>query len=72
MKFRKNCLAINTTAILIEKAQESWKRQEIAGVLLIDIRRAFDYVLQIQLAQRIANLDFDDNFIRWTKSFLTN
>lgn len=38
----------------------------------MDIKRAFDYVFWIQLAQKMADLSINNNLIRWTQFFLTD
>ena len=36
----------------------------------MDVKRAFDRVSRAELAQRISELEIDDDLIRWTQSFL--
>ena len=38
----------------------------------MDIKRAFDYVSQAKLVQKMNGLGIDDNLIGWTQSFLTD
>lgn len=71
MGARKHRSAIDAAAILIQKVQETWKHQKIAGALLMDVKGAFYHVSRAQLAQRMADLGIDDDLIGWTKSFLT-
>ena len=72
MGARKHRSAVDAAAILIQKVQETWESQKIAGALLMDVKRAFDHVSRAQLAQRMADLGIDDDLIGWTKSFLTD
>lgn len=70
MGARKHRSAIEATAMLIQKVKESWERREIAGALLMDVKGAFDHVSRAHLAQKIADLGINDDFIGWKKSFL--
>ena len=36
----------------------------------MDVKGAFDHVSRAKLAQKVANLDIDNNFIGWTQLFL--
>lgn len=63
MGARKNRSAIDATAILISKFQESWEQQKTAGALLINVKGAFDHVSRAQLAQKMADLGIDDDLI---------
>ncbi len=38
----------------------------------MDVKEVFDQVSQIKLAQRMADLGIDDDFIGWTKLFLSD
>ena len=38
----------------------------------MDVKGAFDHVSRAQLAQRMADLGVDDDFIGWTQSFSTD
>ena len=72
MGARKYRSAIDAAALLTQKVQETWKNRKIAGALLMDVKGAFDHVSRAQLAQRMADLGIDDDFIGWTQSFLTD
>ena len=69
---RKQRSAIDTAALRIRKVHKMWENKYIAGALLIDVKRAFDYVSQARLVKRMANLGIIDNLIGWTQLFLTN
>ena len=64
MDVRKYWLAIDTTALLIQKVQKASKSQKIAETLFIDIKRVFDHIFWAQLAQKMFDLSIDDNSIR--------
>ena len=72
MGARKYRSAIDASALPIQKVQEAWKDREIAEALLMDVKGAFDHVFRVQLAQRMTDLGINDDFIRWTQSFLTD
>lgn len=72
MEGKKQKSDIDAVALMIYKAPEMWKNQYVVGKLLINIKRAFDYVFQARLAKKIANLEIINNLIVWTKSFLIN
>lgn len=38
----------------------------------MDVKEAFNHVSWVQLAQKMADLGIEDDFIGWTQSFLTN
>lgn len=50
--------------LLIQKVQKAWESRKIAGILFMDIRKAFDHVFQVQLVQKMSNLGIDDDLIR--------
>lgn len=44
MEARKYQLAIDTTALLIQKVQKAFENWKIVGALFIDVKEGFDYV----------------------------
>lgn len=44
IKGRKQWTTIDVTTIIIYKIYEIWKNQHVAKGLLIDVKKAFDYV----------------------------
>ena len=72
MRARKNRSAINALAMLVQKVQDIWKNWQIVWVLLMDVKEVFDQVSQMKLAQSMADLGIDDDFIGWTKLFLSD
>lgn len=58
--------AIDASAILFQKIQKIWKNWQISKALFIDVKRGFDHASRVQLAQKIADLGIDNNFIEWT------
>lgn len=43
-----------------------------AAALFIDVKRAFDYVSNTRMVERMIELGIDGDIIRWTQSFLTD
>ena len=69
---RKQRSAIEAAALMIHKVHEMWENQPVAGALLMDVKGAFDHVSRARLAQRMADLDIDNDLIGWMQSFLTD
>lgn len=44
----------------------------MAGVILMDVKGAFDHVFRTKLTKRMHQLEADPQLIRWTPSFLTD
>ena len=44
----------------------------MAAALFVDVKGAFDHVSKTQLIACMLELEVDEDFICWTKSFLTN
>lgn len=69
---RKRRSAIDAAAILIQQVDSSWEKKKIAGVLLMDVKGAFDHVSRAEMAKRMVELGVDNDLIGWTQCFLTN
>jgi hypothetical protein len=69
---RKGRSAIDAVAVLMNRTQEAWKRREIAAVLLMDVKGAFDHVSRGRLLARMVELRIEPNLIRWVGSFMEN
>lgn len=48
---------------MIDKLYKVWEDKPISGTLLIDVKRAFDYVSQAKLVQQIKNLNINNDWI---------
>lgn len=48
---------------MIHKAHKIWENKEIINALLIDLKRAFNYVSQVKLMQHMRYLNIDNNLI---------
>lgn len=49
---------------MIYKVLKIWKDKQIVDTFLIDVKRTFDHISQIELVQKIADLDIDINLIK--------
>lgn len=65
-------MAIDAIEILVQKVQDIWNDWQIARIVLIDVKGAFDHVLRAKLAQRMADLGIDDDLMERSQSFLTD
>lgn len=46
MRKQKYQLAINIATFIIYKVHKIWENKQIIGILLIDIKKAFDYIFE--------------------------
>jgi hypothetical protein len=67
---RKGRSAVDAVAVLMNRAQAAWKRKEIAGVLLMDVKGAFDHVSRGRLLARMVEMRIEPNLVRWVNSFM--
>lgn len=72
MGSRKNRCAIDAVACLIQEVHKGWSLRQLAAALFIDVKGAFDHVDPVRLAQRMRELEVDEDLIRWVQSFLTD
>jgi len=63
MGSRKQWSAIDAVACLIQNTHESWKLQQLVGVLFLDVKGAFDHVNQSRLVNRLIGLSLDGDLI---------
>lgn len=64
---RRRCRStIDATALVIHKVYKTSDIKQVTGVLLMDIKEAFDHVSRAKLAERMADLGIDNNLIGWT------
>ena len=60
---RKNYSAIDTMALVILKVYKTWEEKQVVNAFLMDVKEAFDHVLQAKLAQQMTNLGINNDFI---------
>jgi len=62
--------AIDTAAIVVDRAHAAWTEDNIKGVLLMDIKAAFPSVARGRRIHAMKAKIMDGDLIRWTESFL--
>lgn len=72
MREQKHQLTIKTGVFIIHKVYEIQENRKLASLLLMDLKKVFNYVSQTKLVQRIVNLGINNNLMGWTLSFLKN
>jgi len=68
---RKGRSAIDAAAIMVDRAHTAWTNGHITGVLLMDIKAAFQSVGKGRLVNLMKVRQMDGDLIRWTESFLS-
>jgi hypothetical protein len=56
----------------MNRTEEAWQRNNIAGTLFIDVKSAFNNVSKAHLRKRMETLDLEPDLIRWTDSFISD
>jgi hypothetical protein len=69
---RKRRSAIDTTAIMVDRAHAVWREGSVTGVLLMVIKAAFPSVGRGRLVHTMKGKGIDGDLIRWTASFLSD
>lgn len=69
--WKKRCI-FNIVALLIYKLQQRWSKKDLAIVLFMDVKKAFNHVSKTQLIAQMLELEIDGDLIYKTKTFLTN
>jgi len=64
--------AIDTAAIMFDRAHPAWRHGHISGVLLLDIKAAFLSVWRGRLIHTIRDKGMDGDRMQWTASLLTD
>jgi len=63
--------AINAAAIMVDRSHSAWNEENIAGVLVMDIKAVFPSVVRGRLIQAMKATRIDGDLIPWTKTFLS-
>ena len=69
---RKKRSAIDTAAIMVDRAHVAWKEDNMIRVLMMNIEAAFPSVARETLIQAMKDKKIDGELIRWTESFLSD
>ena len=56
----------------MSRVEEAWSRGNIAALLLMDVKGAFDHVSKKRLQRRMQEIGIDSNLISWVGSFLSD
>jgi hypothetical protein len=63
---------VDAVAVLMNRTEQAWKKKKVAGVLLMDVKAAFNNVSRGLLVKRMPELEIEADLIRWTDSFMTD
>ena len=66
---RRKRSAIDAAATLIVQVEEAWKKKEVAGALMMDIKEAFPTVNRRCLVNKMRRMEVDENWVGWTNSY---
>jgi len=69
---RKRRSAVDVVAVLMNRTQQAWQEKRVTGVLLMDVKSAFNNVNRPILSSRLVELGIEPDLIRWTDSFMSN
>jgi len=69
---RKTRSAIDAAAIMVDRAHSAWKEDNIAGVILMDIKAAFLTIARGRLIHAMKAKQINGDLIQWTESFITD
>lgn len=72
MGSRKQRSCTDAVARVMNRVEETWNQGKIAGLLLMDVKGAFDHVSRNQLLRRMRDMKVDGNLIKWVGSFMTD
>jgi hypothetical protein len=69
---RKQRSAVDAVAYVMNRTHIAWNHGQIAGLLLMDVKGAFDHVNHRRLLTTMVAKKLDGDLIEWTEDFLTN
>jgi retron-type reverse transcriptase len=69
---RKQRSAVDAVAYVMNRTHEAWKQGKVAGLLLMDVKGAFDHVDHRRLLTTMIAKKLDGDLIEWTEDFMTN
>ena len=72
MGCRKQRSCIDAVARVMTKTEKAWEKRNIAALLLMDVKGAFDHVNCERLKSRMQGMGLDKNLTMWVGSFLTD
>jgi hypothetical protein len=60
--YRKRHSVMDAAVCIIEYIYQNWGRAKISGTLLMDVKGAFDHISRTHLADRLQELEADQNW----------
>jgi hypothetical protein len=63
---------VDAVAYVINRTHNAWNKGHIAGLLLMDVKGAFDHVNHRRLLTTMVAKTLDGDLIEWTEHFVTN
>lgn len=69
---QKQCSCVYAIARVMNKVEEIWNNDNVATLLLLDVKGAFDHVCFINHFQRLKEMKEDRKLIEWVESFLSD
>jgi hypothetical protein len=63
---------IDAVACLVQIVYEGWAQKLLTGTIFIDVMGVFDHVDLYKFSEAMEAAGLDNDFIRWTLSFLTD
>lgn len=70
MECKKLRSYIDAVARVMSRVEDAWSRVDVAALLLMDIKGAFDHVSSTRLQKRVQEMSIDTNLVNWVVSFL--
>jgi len=63
---------VDAVAVLMNRTQQAWQGKRVAGVLMMDVKSAFNNVSKPVLNRRLLELGIEPDLVRWTDSFMSD
>jgi len=68
---RKRRSCIDAVAVLMNRTQQAWVGEKVAGAVFMDVKSAFNNVSKAHLGRRMEALELELDLVWWTQSFMT-
>ena len=62
--------AVDAVARMVVEAEEAWKKKQLAGALLMDVKGAFPTTNVKALTDKMRHLEVQEDLVQWTESFM--
>lgn len=67
---RRQCSAIDAVARVIQRVQDTRRGGKLAGMLLMEVKEAFDHISRNGLKWKMEALGANGDLVGWTGSFM--